>query len=114
MNYTIDAKNKKLGRVASEAASVLIGKNNPSFKRESTTNSKVEIINASGIKLEEKKKKQKEYKRFTGYPGGLKSESMEELIKRRGIGEVVRKTVYGMLPKNKLRSVMKKNLTVKE
>jgi large subunit ribosomal protein L13 len=112
--YVIDAKDKSLGRVATEAVVLLTGKNSASFSKEKAPNALVEIINASKLRMREKKLDAKEYKRFSGYPGGLKTETVTHFIKRRGIEEVVRKAVYGMLPKNKLRAVIMKNLIVKE
>jgi large subunit ribosomal protein L13 len=112
--YIIDAKDRSLGRVAAEVAVLLMGKNSSSFIKEKVSNHRVEIINASKLKIREEKKAAKEYKRFSGYPGGLQKETLAHFIERRGIGEAIKKAVYGMLPKNKLRAVMIKNLTVKE
>jgi large subunit ribosomal protein L13 len=111
---TIDAKGKKLGRVASQAASLLIGKDSTDFRRNVVPKTEVIIVNAGGLDLNEKKLDQKKYKRYSGYPGGLKEEVMRHKLARRGIAEIVKQTVYGMLPKNKLRSRMIKNLKVSE
>ncbi len=116
MATTIDAKNKKIGRVASEAAIFLMGKNKPDYKKGGapSPDNRVEIINAARMVITEKKRGDKEYRRYTGYPGGLKSENLENLISRRGGSEALRGAIYGMLPKNKLRSNRIKNLTIKE
>ena len=114
MLYTIDAQGKKLGRVASEAAAVLMGKNVPSFKRNEARMVKVQVINVAQLLLSQKKMRFKEYVRYTGYPGGLKKESLEQLVKRRGYKEAVWRAVYGMLPSNKLKTTRMKNLVVKE
>ncbi|MBI2475687.1 MAG: 50S ribosomal protein L13 [Candidatus Taylorbacteria bacterium] len=112
--YTIDATGKKLGRVASEAARLLMGKNRPDFVRHKITGGKVAIVNASKAELGEKKLSQKTYARYSGYPGGLRATSMANVIEEKGYGEVFRLAVYGMLPSNKLRPKLMKNLSVKE
>jgi len=113
-DHIIDAKGKNLGRVASQAASLLMGKNLASFARHKAPDVKVTIINASKLSLGEKKRKEKEYKRFSQYPGGLKIETMGHLADRRGIAVIVRHAVRGMIPNNKLRPLMLKRLHVSE
>jgi len=113
MEYTIDAQGKKLGRIASEAATVLRGKNDPSFTPNKIPGNVVKIVNASqvdlaGVKLEEK------YMRYSGYPGGLKGETRGHLIKRRGYTPVFEHAVRGMLPSNRLRSELMKHLIIEE
>lgn len=110
----IDAKGKKLGRVASEAAVFLIGKNLTDQKRNVAPDVSVKIANASKLQIDSKKKKEKDYASFSGYPGGLKKESMEKLIDRKGFSEVLKLAIYGMLPSNKLRAKMLNNLTITE
>lgn len=110
--HTIDATNRTLGRIASEAASVIMGKNTSAFARNVLPKVKVNIVNASKTKITEKKMNEKEYFRFSGYPGGRKSEKLGRVIEKAGYEEVFRKAVYGMLPKNKLRKDMMKNLVV--
>ena len=112
--HTIDAAGKKLGRVASEAAKIIMGKDLVSFARNTAPKVKVVIENASKIHVTEKKMTQKQYKRYSGYPGGLRFKSMTEVIAEKGYKEIFRKAVYGMLPTNKLRAIMIKNLEVKE
>jgi len=111
--YTIDAEGKRLGKVATEAASYLIGKNTTSVARNVVTPVTVTIINASKLDLSEKKSKEI-YQTYSGYPGGRKTETMEHLGNRRGYGEAVKRTIKGMLPKNKLQTLMMKNLNVTE
>jgi len=113
MKFTIDAKNRKLGRVASEAASLLMGKQNTDFVRNKVPAVKVEIINSANLLLSEKKMKEKQYAKYSGYPGGLRFESMSQVVQKSGIEEVVRRAVYGMLPHNSLRPKMIKNLSIK-
>lgn len=114
MEKVIDAKNKTLGRVASEAASVLRGKDNPNFQPNIAPDIKLEIINISQIKISPKKLKEKEYVKYSGYQSGQKFEPMEKLIKKYGMEEVFRRAVKRMLPNNKLNRVMMKNLVFKK
>jgi len=114
MNYTIDATGKSIGRVASQAASLLIGKNIVGFERNKAPGSRVLITNASKAKMDPVKSKAKKYTYFSGFAGGLREETREHLAERLGTKKVFWFAVYGMLPKNKLRAKMIKNLTVKE
>lgn len=111
--YTLDATGKKLGRIASEAATLLTGKNMPDFKPNVVSGAKVAIINASKVDLAPIKLKE-EYTRYSGYPGGLTHETREHLIARKGYKEIFEKAVFGMLPANRLRKPTLKNLTVTE
>jgi large subunit ribosomal protein L13 len=111
--YTIDASGKRLGKIATEAASYLIGKKTPEFARNIVPAISVTITNASKMDLSDKKSKEI-YQSYSGYPGGRRIETLEHLGKRLGYGEAVRRTVKGMLPKNKLQSLMMKNLKVTE
>ncbi|MEK9184670.1 MAG: 50S ribosomal protein L13 [Patescibacteria group bacterium] len=112
--HTIDAKGKKLGRIASEAASFLMGKDRVDFVRNKTPDVKVQIINTSLAKIDTKKKLEKVYVTYTGYPGGLYNQTMAEMIKEKGYSEVFKTAVYGMLPHNKLTKGMMKNLIITE
>jgi len=114
MNYEIDAQNKKLGRLASEAATVLMGKNRTDFVRNAIPSVKVKITNASKISTTNKKMESKIYKSYSGYPGGLKERSMKKIVSDKGMKEVLRMAIRGMLPKNKLRDRMMKNLIITE
>jgi len=111
--YTIDAKGMRLGKVATQAASYLIGKNSPSVARNIVTPVTVTIVNASKLDLSDKKAKEV-YQTYSGYPGGRRIETTEHLGKRLGYGEAIRRTIKGMLPKNKLQTLMMKNLNVTE
>jgi len=108
----IDAKGKSLGRVASEAAKMLMGKDTPQYEAHLVQGDGVHIVNAAQINLTEKKMKQKQYSRYTGYPGGLRFESLERVLSKKGYEEAFRKAIYGMLPNNKLRARMMKKLKV--
>ena len=111
---TIDATNKRIGRIAQEAATILMGKDTPLYTPNKITTEGVHIINASKAEISEKKKKEKEYKWFTGYPSGLKTRTMEQTLAKRGIEEIYRKAIMGMLPKNRLRAEMIKKLKISE
>ena len=110
--HTIDATNRAVGRVASEAAMLLMGKDTPAFRKNIVPEVKVTVENASNIKFDPKKLKGKIYQRYSGYPGGRKERTMEEVIEKKGYKGIFEKAVYGMLPGNKLRSVMMKNLII--
>ena len=114
MKYTLDAENKKMGRIATEVAVLLMGKNTTEFARNKMPDAVVEVKNVSKISITDAKKESTIYKRYSGYPGGLTQETLENLSKRLGMSEAFRKTVSGMLPKNKLRSRMLKNLILSE
>ena len=112
--YTIDAQQKKLGRIASEAAKILMGKSSVDYTPNQVADVKVVITNASKLDIDAKKKGSKEYTRYSGFPGGLFTRTLGNMIEKKGYSEVVRIAVEGMLPKNKLQSKMIKNLTVTE
>jgi large subunit ribosomal protein L13 len=114
MNYKIDAQGKKMGRVASEAAGYLMGKNLASYARNSIPDVKVNISNTSKAAIDSKKMDDKEYVTFTGFRGGINTEKLGALIARKGTSEAFRRAVYRMLPSNSLRSKMMKNLTISE
>ncbi len=113
-DYKIDAEGKTIGRVASEAAKVLMGKDSPEYKPNVVVSVAVQIVNASKSNISEKKKVGKTYSRYSGYPGGQKVRNLEDLISKKGISEVYKKAVYGMLPGNRLRSERMKNLSISE
>lgn len=114
MNYTIDATNKSLGRLATEVATLLMGKNSPEFARNIVPNHMVTVINASKIKVDPRKMLEKTYNSFSGYPGGLKQSTMAHVTTTKGYAEVVSLAIKGMLPQNKLKSDMMKHLTITE
>ena len=110
--YTIDATDRTIGRVASEAAHALLGKRSAHFAKNQALPIRVVIENASKLHLPERRVKGKIYTHYTGYPGGLREMRMDEMITKKGIEDVVRKTVDGMIPRNKLRTPRMKNLIV--
>jgi large subunit ribosomal protein L13 len=109
---TIDATNKSLGRVASAAAKALLGKHTADFAKNIVAPVEVTITNASKIKLTGTKVKDKPYVRYSGYPGGQKTETYAMLVARRGEKEAIRRAVLGMLPKNKLQALRIKHLVI--
>lgn len=109
--HLFDAKTKILGRLAGEIAILLRGKNKPSFVPYLDMGDYVVVINASQVKVTGKKEQQKMYYRHSGYPGGLKSESLAKLRVRRP-EEVIRHAVKGMLPSNKLGDQLIKKLYI--
>jgi large subunit ribosomal protein L13 len=114
MKHTLDATNKSIGRLATQAAVLLMGKNLPDFKRNSIPAVMVEISNASKAKFTGMKMEQKTYSRYSGYPGGLKQPNAKHISDKKGNSELIRHAVSGMLPKNKLREKMMKNLKIVE
>jgi large subunit ribosomal protein L13 len=110
--YTIDATDRTLGRVASEAAHALLGKRSVHFAKNQALPVTVVVANASKLHLPARRTAGKIYTHYTGHPGGLREISMEEMITKKGIAEVVKKTVDGMIPRNKLRKPRMKNLIV--
>lgn len=112
--YKIDATGKKIGRLASQIAHLLMGKNLVTYTKNNVANVKVEISNASKMSVSENKMLNKTYKRFSGYPGGLKELEMEKLVAKKGYSEFIRLAVNRMIPQNKLKAKLVKNLKVTE
>jgi len=107
--HKIDAKNKVLGRLAVEIANLLRGKNKPTFVPYADMGDQVTVFNTDKIRLTGKKEDQKVYYHHSGYPGGIKEISYKKAMEKDS-REVIRKAVYGMLPKNKLRDRVIKKL----
>jgi large subunit ribosomal protein L13 len=107
----IDAEGEVLGRLASKTAFVLRGKHKPSFTPHVDCGDNVIIINAEKAVLNGKKMSDKEYVRHTGYPGGQRTATAEEILKKKPTA-LVEKAVKGMLPKNRLGSALFRNLYV--
>ncbi|MBI3103395.1 50S ribosomal protein L13 [Candidatus Daviesbacteria bacterium] len=109
--HNIDASGKILGRLATEVAKILMGKNKPAYVPYLDMGDYVVVINAAKIKLSGKKMQEKKYTRHSGYPGGLRVETFEKMIERRP-EYVIEHAVAGMLPGNKLGKKMIKKLKV--
>ena len=111
--HTIDASGKRLGKVATEAATVLMGKDKATYARHEMSDVVVTIENATKLDIPEKKLGEI-YQSFSGYPGGRKEETLGHLAERRGIAEVISRTVAGMLPSNKHKKRLLKQLIITE
>lgn len=109
---TINAENRTLGRVASEAANILLGKKSTSYVKNAVMGEEVKIINASKVRVSGTKDTDKAYRHYTGHPGGLREESYKDLALRRGHQEVLRLAVEGMIPRNRLLKARMKLLTI--
>jgi large subunit ribosomal protein L13 len=109
--HLIDASGKVLGRIATEAARLLMGKNKPIFTRHLDLGDYVIITNAARVRLTGKKMKEKVYFRHSGYPGGLKSITAEKLLQSQPT-RLIEKAVKGMLPHNRLGQAIAKKLKV--
>ena len=109
--YLVDATDKTLGRLSSKTASMLRGKHKPIFTPHVDCGDYVVVINAEKVKVTGKKLEDKEYKRHSGYPGGLKTVTLEKMLEDKP-EDVMIHAVKGMLPKGKLGRQMLKKLRV--
>ena len=109
--YVVDAAGKTLGRVASQVAAIIRGKNKPYFTPHVDCGDFVIVVNASQIQVKGKRQEQKEYMHHTGYPGGERFRSFKDLVVSKP-EEVIELAVKGMLPKNRLGSKLFTNLHV--
>tara|TARA_E500000331_G_C17133540_1_gene659371 strand:+ start:344 stop:778 length:435 start_codon:yes stop_codon:yes gene_type:complete len=109
--HLVDAKDQILGRIATDIAMKLMGKDKVEYAPNLPTGDYVVVINTDGVKLTGNKSVQKEYFKHSGYPGGEKMIKFEEMMEKDS-SEVIINAVKGMLPKNKLRDVMMKRLKV--
>ena len=109
--FVIDASGKTLGRLATQAASILAGKNNPIYTPYIDTGDHIVVINAEKIVLTGLKAQQKLYRRYTGFPGGLREESFVRLLNRKPEA-ILEQAIKGMLPKSKLGRQMATKLKV--
>jgi large subunit ribosomal protein L13 len=107
----VDADGVVLGRLATEVAAILRGKHKTIFSPHLDTGDPVIVVNAAKVRVTGNKLKAKNYVRHSGYPGGLRSETLEQLLARRP-EEVVRRAVRGMLPRNRLGEQMSRKLHV--
>jgi large subunit ribosomal protein L13 len=109
--FVVDASGKTLGRLATEAASVLAGKRNPLYTPYIDTGDHVIVINAEKVALTGLKAGSKVYRRYTGFPGGLREESFTRLLSRRP-EKIIEEAIKGMLPKTKMGRQMATKLKV--
>jgi len=110
--HKIDAAGKATGRLASQIAIILLGKNKPEYQPNVDGGDIVEVSNIDKIKFTGKKLEQKKYFRYSGYPGGLKTTKIRELKEKRP-AEILRIAVKEMLPPTKLRNNLMKRLIIK-
>ena len=109
--FVVDAAGQPLGRLASRVARILMGKENPKYTPFIDTGDHVVVINADQVKITGMKADQKLYQRYTGYPGGLRSENLKKRLVRKP-EKVIEDAVSRMLPKNKLGKQMFTKLKV--
>ncbi len=114
MKHVLDAENKKIGRIATQAAVLLMGKNLTTFQRNNIPEITVEIKNTGKADISEKKMLEKKYSYYSGFPGGLRQPTAKQVSTKKGNGELFKEAVWGMLPKNKLRRKMMLNLKITE
>lgn len=107
----VDARDQRLGRLATRIADALRGKNKPQYTPHIDTGDFVVVVNASRIAVTGDKMNKKIYYRHTGYPGGLKQRTLAEMMKKKP-EEVVRLAVKGMMPKNRLARAQLKKLKI--
>lgn len=111
--YIVDAEGEIVGRLATKIASVLRGKHKPNFTPHADTGDYVIVINAEKVRFTGNKLDDKEYQRFSGYPGGLKRRTAKEMLEKRP-NQVLELAVKGMLPKTKLGRAQVKKLFLYE
>ena len=99
--YVVDAEGKHLGRLAAEIAKILRGKNKVQYTPHVDVGDFVVVVNAERVVVTGKKAEQRVYRRHSGYPGGMKETSYEQMLARKPT-EILRKAVYGMMPKTRL------------
>ncbi|HBH71500.1 MAG: 50S ribosomal protein L13 [Parcubacteria group bacterium GW2011_GWC1_42_11] len=114
MTYKIDAKGKSVGRVATEAASVLMGKTSPAFQKHIAADVEVVIENASKATIAPSKLGEVHSKTYSGYPGGLRERTIGYTIEKKGYAEVFLRAISRMIPRNRLHKIRMKNLKVTE
>ena len=109
--YVVDAEGKHLGRLATQIVRVLRGKNKPQYTPHVDVGDFVVVVNADRVAVTGKKAEQRVYRRHSGYPGGMKETSYEQMLARKPT-EVLRKAVYGMMPKTRLARKQFKKLKI--
>src|SRR5947209_3190791 len=109
--HVIDAQDVVLGKLASKAAMLLMGKTKPSYTTFLDTGDHVIVINADKVRVTGRKEEDKKYRHFTGYPGGLVEKSLKQVRSERPV-RLVEDAIFGMLPKTKLGKQMYRKLKV--
>lgn len=111
---TIDAAGRTLGRVASEVAMSLMGKTKPTFERNVYSGFPVKVTNASKLSITAKKLDEIYHTRYSGMRGGLRVLKGTETMEKKGLKELIKLATFQMLPDNKLRRIMMKNLKIED
>jgi large subunit ribosomal protein L13 len=109
--YVVDAEGKHLGRLATEIVRVLRGKNKPQYTPHVDVGDFIVVVNADRVAVTGRKAEQRVYRRYSGYPGGMKETSYEQMLARKPT-EVLRKAVYGMMPKTRFARKQFKKLKI--
>ena len=109
--HVLDAQEMVLGKLASKAAMLLMGKTKPSYTPFLDTGDHVIVINASKVRVTGRKEEDKQYRHFTGYPGGLVTKSLKRVRQEKPV-RLIEDAIFGMLPKTKLGKQMYRKLKV--
>jgi large subunit ribosomal protein L13 len=109
--FVVDAEGEHLGRLAAEIAKILRGKNKVQYTPHVDVGDFVVVVNAERVVVTGKKAEQRVYRRHSGYPGGMKETSYEQMLARKPT-EILRKAVYGMMPKTRLARKQFKKLKI--
>lgn len=109
--HVVDATTKTLGRLSTEIAGLILGKHRTDSQKHVAAPVRVIVINSDTLKVTGKKKEQKMYRKYSGYPGGLRERTMKEQMGRDS-RVIIEQSVFGMLPKNRLRASRMRNLYV--
>ena len=109
--YVVDAEGKHLGRLATEIVRILRGKNKVQYTPHVDVGDFVVVVNADKVAVTGRKAEQRVYRRHSGYPGGMKETSYEQMLVRKPT-EILRKAVYGMMPKTRLARKQFKKLKI--
>ena len=112
--YKIDAAGRTVGRIASEAAKALMGKMSASYTPHIRSEVKVVISNASKVYSREKKRKNTYLSTYSGWHSGLKMKSLADIAAKKGHGEILRRAIHRMLPRNTMHTPRMKNLSITE
>lgn len=111
--HVIDASGRPLGRLATEIVNLLQGKHKPIYARHLDTGDFVIVVNAGKVRVTGGKERKKVYYRYSGYPGGIRSETLEQMLEKHP-ARLIKLAVQGMLPKNALGRAMIRKLKIYE
>jgi len=114
MEHIINAEGKTIGRVATQAAKLLLAKDSVSFAKNVIAKRIVRVQNTKKITIDERKLTQKTYHSHSGFPGSDKATKLQDLIAKKGVGAALKNAINGMLPKNTLREKRLLNLIIED